>query len=107
MANGPRARLPRRRSTWLKSGWDEGRCPSTQAMILGQKESPICSFVACDHSAQTALCQTPIHKPGSSQWASEQSVRLYRSRQARHKDVVREGEQRLDHSSQRLAAVGS
>ena len=78
-------------------------------MILGQKESPICSFVACDHSAQTARRQTPIHKPGLAdlEWASEQSVRLYRSRQARHKDVVREGEQRLDHSSQRLAAVGS
>jgi hypothetical protein len=39
----------------------------------------------------------PIHKSGLAdlEWASEQSARLYRSRQARHKNVVREGEQPL------------
>ena len=36
------------------------------------------------------------------EWASEQSVRLYQSRQARHKNVVRQGEQPLD---QRQPAV--
>lgn len=40
------------------------------------------------------------------EWASEQSVRLYRTRLARHKDVVREGEQRLDQRQPTFSCCG-
>jgi hypothetical protein len=54
------------------------------------------------------LSRHPIPKPGLAdlEGAREQSVRLCRSRQARHQDVVREGEQPLDQRQPTFSCCG-
>jgi hypothetical protein len=68
----------------------------------------------CDPSSLVITLPRPpaaihlIHKSGLAdlEWASEQSAWLYRTRQARHQDVVREGEQPLGQRQPTFSCCG-
>jgi len=84
------------------------RCPGTQATILGP-DGPICSLVACDHSAETAGCQTPDPQARSSRSGMGERVGDY-ILVARLSAPLWPGGKVSSHlasGSQRLAAVGS